>query len=421
MYLKADEKIVSFLFFDFCQKHHYKFHLALIYNKKAMKYLSLILLLFFTLKISKAQTTKDFEKDFERIANDNFPYQGIDSLYKKYNHILFWFNSNSNLVAILQGNQITAYPLLDFKQTSSYKKNINYLLTDTAYRKYTLGCFLAGASGDTTKRISVENILIKSNYKHFWAATILTYLNPKDLNPILKCIITYKNNDGISYLMNDFLKIDRNVLEKFGYDSLFSNEPITQTLAIQALSKTPKSNKKETALKEVVLEADTTTKGWAIAVLAHLKAENMLPIVKPYLEIKNLQQVCLRAIASSGSIDDQKFIDKELAKDSISSNLLRELLASENKTSIKKWLQQFKANKFPKDYFVDIFKNVTIRNDEFFDEIVNIIRTNENEQQLYSLMSYFDGRKDERTIKFLAECSQHRFSSVSEKASQLLK
>ncbi|GAA4209290.1 hypothetical protein GCM10022289_34520 [Pedobacter jeongneungensis] len=385
-----------------------------------MKYLFLLLLIVLPYTKSSAQSVSDFEIEFKEIAQQHFPDKKVDSLYKKYNHILFWFNPNSQLAAGMKNMETANYPLSNFKQSNVYKENIDALLADTLNRKYSFGCFLACAANDTSKTDKITALLKRSDYKDFWLATILTYLHSKDFEPIIKCIIRHKDNDGTSYLIDDFLRMDKQRLNKFGMDSISSKDRVIQCLAIRTLAKTENSAQKEKVLKETVITTDTAMKGWAIAVLAHLHAKEMFPVVKPYLANKDLHQICLKAIASSTSFIDIQYLDSLIRSPKSDDALLHALLSSENDISLRKWFVLVKDEKLPDNYYIDLFGNSLFYDDRYFDQICEIIMKTPNEKQLYQLMDYFKNKKDERSINFLNKCLNHPVASVKEKAKYFL-
>ncbi|MEJ5993571.1 hypothetical protein WG904_03995 [Pedobacter sp. Du54] len=96
------------------------------------------------------------------------------------------------------------------------------------------------------------------------------------------------------------------------------------------------------------------------------------------------------------------------------------LLNSENETHLKSWLSIIKMGELSKDYYIAIDQNKAIKSDRYFNDICEIINTSRIEMHAYTLMRYFDKRKDKATTDFLNKCLSHPFERVKERARQLL-
>ncbi|RZK22400.1 MAG: hypothetical protein EOO43_09670 [Flavobacterium sp.] len=353
---------------------------------------------------SKAQTTKDFEQDFHQLVLKGYPQNMVDSLFQKYNHILFFFNSNSQLAATISGKEASAYPLTSFRSQDLYQKNIDLLLQDGAFYKNSLGYFMAAATNDTSKIKPITSILAKTGYKDFWAANILIVLKTRDIAPVLKTIISLEGNDAVPYLIEPFLQLDVDVIERFALDSIKSKNASMQYLAIRAMAKGEFNSMKEVLLRDVVTNGADNLKGWAISVLASFGAKDMLSIVQPYLDNKDLRSVALKSLANSTSVKDEQYLDDQLKRDPVTRELLRALVESNREQSVRKWFKVLRDRDLPKDYFAFITYTTVINNDIYFDEVCEAIIKTKNQNQLYPLFDYFSDRKDERSIQFLITC-----------------
>lgn len=354
--------------------------------------------------LSKAQTTKDFEHDFQQLVLTNYPPSEVDTLFKKYNHILFFFNSNSRAAAAITGKEISAYPLASFKSNDLYQKNIDSLLQDTAFNKNSLGYFMAAAANDRLKISQITSILVKNGYKDFWAANVLMVLKTKDLSPIVKTIVNYQGKDAVTYLIEPFMHLDNDVIEPFALDSIKSKNLFVQYLAIRAMAKGTFSREKESLLRNVAANGADGLKGWAISALSSFAAPDMLDLVQPYLDNKDLNAVALKAIASSASIKDEAYLDDLLKRDSVNTDLLRALVESKREQTVRKWFKVLRDQKVPKDYYAFIDRTSIVNNEIYFDEVCETIRKTKNQMQVYPLYDYFSGRKDKKSVQFLIEC-----------------
>lgn len=371
-------------------------------------------------------TISGFKEDLKRLVQAGFPEAQTDSLYQTYNSILFWFNPAAQLAEHIRGGSVLAYPLRDFREDSLYIHCIDILLADTAYHKNTLGCFLACAAGDTSKRAQVITVLENSGYMHYWAAVILIYLGIRDIDPFLQFILANIDNPNMAHALgeagNDFFKLDSSVLDRFGRDSLCSKVPFIRYLAIKSLSFTPNDPEKEAMLREAVVSDDTWTKGWVIAVLDHLQAGNLLPIISAYLQDKDLREVTLKALANSPTPADRKhFAYLANKEDTISHDILRSLYNSHNKKNLSFWLELLCTKPVKPDYFFLIDSNSPLRSDEMLAPLQEALDKITDPRILYLLIDALKGRTDSLSINILQSFLVHDDQELRSRAATLLK
>jgi hypothetical protein len=79
--------------------------------------------LLFSLNVS-AQSLFEFKEDFEKLAVGKFADIGIDSLVKKYNHLLYFSDKGAILAGVLQNKSSEEFSLMDFRFSSLYELNI---------------------------------------------------------------------------------------------------------------------------------------------------------------------------------------------------------------------------------------------------------------------------------------------------------
>ena len=363
----------------------------------------LILFLLFISFSLQAQTSGELIRDLENISNIGYPKKRVDSLYKTYNHLLFFFNSNAQLAATMKGKPAINFPLLEFKKSTWYKSNIDLLLQDTAYHKRSLGCFLAAASNDTSKRDQIESILVKGKYKDFWHANILMVLQTKQLDPLVKTIINYQQNESCAHLLEAFLKLDTQILDEFGIDSIDSKNKFVQYLAIRSLVPGKASPDKDRVLRKVVQHGPNELRGWAISVLAHFRSPEMQPLLAPYLNNPGLRRISLSAIANSASKKDQDYIASNEVNNSVDADLLNALMASSEKVSVRQGLRFLRERELPQDYIAFINSTPMLNEDAYYDEVCETLIKSTSQSKIYGLYDYFTDRMDEKTIRFLLD------------------
>ena len=362
-----------------------------------------ILLLLFLGFSAQAQPSQDFEKELIKLSASGYPAKEVSNLYKDFNHIMFFFNPNSQLAAAMKGMPAYYFPLNEFKSTAFYQENIKLLLQDTAKYKRGLGCFLAAAANDTSKIEVIESILIKSDYKQFWTANILMVLKTRNLQPIIRTMINYQKSESSGYLLEPFLKLDEKVLDQFAIDSVNSKNIYVKFLAIRAMATGMFSPKKDSLLRDFAQHGPVDLRGWAISVLAHFKAPNMLSLVKPYLDHPNLRRIALTAISNSRSAIDREYVDNFKSEDTVDVEVLKAFISSTEETSVKKALHFLTNSNLPEDYLAFIISTPMLLEDKFYDDVCKTLIESKNLDKIYPLYEYFSKRKDEKTIQFLLD------------------
>ncbi|TKC01980.1 hypothetical protein [Pedobacter cryotolerans] len=373
-----------------------------------MKKLFIISFLFLISNVLSAQDIKTFKEEFNVAIEHKITDSIAANLINKHYKLLMWFYDGND--------DVKTYPLKEIRNEAIYLNNIDNLFADKGPFINMLACLVAASTYDTTKIPNVTKALKNSNYKDLLAAKALIMLRHKDLDPIVKCIIAYNFNEKVQYLTVDFLNSDKNLLEKFACDSLLTNDKSMQYLAAKTMAQIPYKLKNEQLLRNAVIKYDTEMKGWPLAVLAHYKAKKILPLVNSYLENEKLREVCLRALVASEDFEDISYIKELIAKKYFDKDLMNNLLNSDNDFYLKSWLKMLEQNFISDDYYINLTNTKLIGNKKYFGQVKNIILTKTNEQQLYSLMDFFNGMYDADTKAFLSKCLDHPIAAVREKA-----
>ncbi|NQX52261.1 hypothetical protein HQN86_01405 [Pedobacter panaciterrae] len=368
--------------------------------------------LLFSLNVS-AQSLFEFKEDFEKLAVGKFADIGIDSLLKKYNHLLYFSDKGAILAGVLQNKSSEEFSLMDFRFSSLYELNIDMLLQDSASKKNQLGCLLAAAVYDKSRIPFIEAILKKTDYKDFRAACALISLQSKETEPVIKTILHYSKEPIGAYLIERFLEMESNLLEKFGTDNINSTNTVIRYLAIRSLSKGRLTSEKDKSLRDIAGSQDSL-RGWAIAVLAEFNSNHMAGILQPFMNDTVLRPIALKAVANSSSSDDIHVLDSLIALTPSDRGLLEALKESSNILSQKKWLKIIREREIPHDYFPFIERTKIIENDELYDEICLTIKNTTNYRQIFPLFNYFLQRKDDKSTSYLLTClTQKKMSSLA--------
>jgi hypothetical protein len=370
-------------------------------NTKNMATKLVLILVFLFVSTARSQTSHEFIESLIKISKANYPKKSVDSLYTKYNNILFFFNPNSQLASEIKGTSVKYFPLEDFKLSSFYKDNIDLLLKDTSLYKQTFGSFVVAAANDTSKITEIEQILGKTNDSSFWLANILMVLKTKNPAPLIKTIRRLADEESSTLLIEAFLRLDSNTLEQFGIDSIKSTDPLTQFLAIRSLAIGIPTSRKINDLRDIATSGNSKLKGWAISVLAKFQAPDMFLLLDKYLLDPDLRQISLAAISNSPSAKDKEHIASYNSKRTLDKDLLIALIGSTQEGSVRKALELMEDGNLPEDYNAYVDYTPMITDDRYYEDVCKTLEKSKNQSKIYLLYNYFSTRKDDRTIYFL--------------------
>ncbi|MBR6296109.1 MAG: hypothetical protein IKR40_06495, partial [Treponema sp.] len=107
--------------------------------------LSMMLITFFSFSLF-GQSIEDFEKDFINATKTEFSETDLNNMYQKYSILLEQYYDMMELMA--NNEQIVEYPLSKFKETASYKNNINILFNSKNDNQRLLSYLVIAGAGD---------------------------------------------------------------------------------------------------------------------------------------------------------------------------------------------------------------------------------------------------------------------------------
>ena len=107
--------------------------------------LSMMLITFFSISLF-GQTIEDFENDFINATKTDFSETDLNNMYQKYSILLEPYYGMMELME--NDEQIVEYPLSKFKETASYKNNINILFNSKNDNQRLLSYLVIAGAGD---------------------------------------------------------------------------------------------------------------------------------------------------------------------------------------------------------------------------------------------------------------------------------
>ena len=337
---------------------------------------TIIIFLFLGLTVSaKSQSIEDFKVDLNKLYNHNFPDSGINQLYENHNKFLNWFPYPGKINVARQYKNYIEFPLADIINDKIYQNSINRLTQDTSTQKRLLASALICATKDTS-RIDFITSLVKTNdIKYLWATVHHIHLAPKEIDIILDYLLNNRDFEYGYFYISFFFHLDPLLLEDFAYKNFYNSDPTIQYLAIHSMKYSPLTNRKEVFLKESVEKFDLTLKGWGIALLEYFNVPNVKDVVSPYINLDtlSLNDVSIRALASSSTLDDTDYLyDHLLSKDSLD-RTINHLINSKVPITVQNGLKLLICKPIVHDLFINIERHSLLYKKEFLNEIQSLI------------------------------------------------
>jgi HEAT repeat protein len=360
------------------------------------------------------QDVSNFKVEFASSLNNSFDEKQINNLFSKYSNILTPQSDITQLVSGIKGENLTQYPLKDFKNEDLYKDNIDMLLNSKNSFHRLLSYLVIGASDDSSKEKILLKRLVEEKEKGnlIWCGMALLNIKTKHTTELFDFLI--KNEDfGDSHMLPLFFQVDKDSLRETAYRR-YNNEDInTKILAIQILSQTGKNPKTEKIVLDAVKNWDFNIKGYAIYTVKELQIGNLLETFKPLLENDKTRKIALEALANSPTKEDNDYLlNLANQKDSISNDLLDCFYKSKNIENLRIWLQFLVSKKVSDDYYFFVADNKLIHSNELLESIQNTLKQTKNEKIIGALVKALQGRKDAESTNILINFLMHNDETI---------
>jgi len=356
----------------------------------------------------------DFTKDFSKALNKNFSEEQLNKMFRNYDKLLTPHSDVTRLTEHFKSNEISVFPLYDFKHEKLYTDNINKLLTSPNPNHRILAYLVIASSDDTSK----EEILvkkIKTEKKEgnlLWAGMALLYLQCDKTTPIFDFLV--KNEDfGDAHMLPLFIHLNKDSLQQTAYKRISNEDVKAKVLAAQILSVTTLNAKTEELLKQAVKNWDFGIKGFAIYSIKALQIGNLLETLRPLLDSPKTRSISLQALANSPTDADQNYLRHLTAgNDTLSSDILDCFYKSQKPENIKYWLNLLQSKLTPAGYRFFIFTQPLIRSDDVLPEIQKALQTIKNPETLGELVRALEGRTDDKSIEIMIGLLKNTNTSV---------
>ena len=371
----------------------------------------MILTTFFSIALF-GQSIEDFEKDFINATKSEFTEADLDKMYESYSVFLEPHYDDTQLMA--NNEQVVVYPLSKFKETDSYKNNIENLFNSKNDNQRLLSYLVIAGAGDKKfeKKLLERLKTEKSKGNVIWAGMTLMLLKSKQTTALFDFLVEYENF-GDSHMIPLYIQLDKKSLQKTAYDRINSENVRAKILAAQILSVTGKNKKTEKLLLDAVRNWDYSIKGYAIYSIKELRIGNLKNDFIPLLDNPQTRSIALQALANSPTKEDVDFVNQLLDNEGpVSEELLDGYFESKNIENVKLWLHLVSTREIPENYFFSVSEQPLLFSDELLKDVQEALKTTKYTEIQQYLIKVLEGRNDQKSMDIIFAYLDSKDSSV---------
>jgi hypothetical protein len=292
----------------------YMLALAPTIQKRFRHMIKSYLFLIFTMSLSGCRQDNsalvDFEKDFINAANSDLKEGELDSLFVKYEKLIFPQQGTTQLMNNIKGIKTEYSPLIAFKDRQAYKDNIESLLNSENSMHRILAYITIGSAADTSyDDVLLERIKTETSKGCLtWAAMCLFYNHNKSTDKLLDFLVN-NGNFGDAHFIPLYLQLDPTNLKVTSLKNINSQNKGAQIISLQTLSTIDKSTSVDSIVIQSIKTWDNDYKGYAIAALRQRDIEKF-EILRPYLDNETTRNISIQVLEESKFQSDKDKIEK---------------------------------------------------------------------------------------------------------------
>ncbi|MBP5438214.1 MAG: HEAT repeat domain-containing protein [Treponema sp.] len=368
------------------------------------KFILAIILTFFSINLF-GQSIQDFEKDFVSASKSDFTEADLNKMFKTYSYFL---TPHSDITQLIE------YPLAEFKESASYKNNMENLFNSKNENHRLFSYLVIAGAGD--KKFEEELLgRIKnedSEANIIWAGMALMYLKTNHTTELFDFLVEYENF-GDSHMLPLYIQLDKSSLEKTAYERINSENERAKILAAQILSVTGKNKKTEKLLLDAVANWDYSIKGYAIYSIKELRIGNLKDTFIPLLDKEETRSIAIQALANSPTKEDVDYLKELVEKEnSVSKDFLYGFYESKNIENVKYWLHLVSTKEIPNKYFFSVPEQPLLFSDEVLKDLQEALRKTKHIEVQQYLISALAGRNDKDSMDIIFAYLDSKDSSV---------
>ncbi|HEY6161757.1 MAG TPA: hypothetical protein VI112_11050 [Bacteroidia bacterium] len=373
-----------------------------------------LFLLVASLHTNAQQIDPAFITAFSSALNKKFSEKQLDKMFSDFSSLLTPQSDITQLTGWIKGEEISAFPLYEFRNDKLYYDNIDRLLASKNSNQRLLAYLVIASAGDITR----ENILLKQleterlRGNRIWAGMGLMYLHCDRTTPLFDFLV--RDEDfGDAHMLPLYFKLNKDSLQQTAYARIHSKDVKAQVLAAQLLSVTTLNTKTEELLKEAVKNWDINIKGYAIYSMKELQMGDLLPVLEPLLDKPETKRIALGALANSPTkTDHDHLLSLVNKKDTVSKDLLDCLYGSKSPENVKLWLDLLSQKPLPEHYYFFVREQPLIASDTLLPFVQNALQKIKDKECLGELVRALEGRTDDTSVKIMIALLKHPEVSV---------
>ncbi|HEV7380193.1 MAG TPA: hypothetical protein VGN64_10390 [Dyadobacter sp.] len=368
-----------------------------------------------------AQNAKEFQKDFETLAESGFDSAKANHLLDTYFTLLTPFNQINQFAEYIKGEKPIRFPLIEIKEQLVYRQQIEGMLESAMPQVRLLGYLMIASGGDNDKvgllagKLKTEP---DSNCS-LWLGMGLMSLGYKNTSSLFPWVVK-RNVEAGGFLYPMFVSLSADSLQKTAYEYIDSNDWNERIYAIQLFINTKKSIRTDTLLRRAITTWPWQLKGYAIVPAQSLQIGELLPLLTPLLDSSSTKRIALEALAGSPTNSDRQFVSKLMEKDSLDKDVMDALLASRHMDMAKLWLESLQSGKLPSDYYFLLRKDTLLKSDALLPNVQETLRMIKDTRSASHLMPVLQGRQDAASQDILIGSLRHQDGWVRETAATTL-
>jgi hypothetical protein len=357
---------------------------------------------------------EDFKADFSIALDNNFSEKQLNKMFSDYSELLTPHSDVTRLSETLKGNEISMFPLYNFKSEKLYTDNIANLLNSKNPDQRILAYLVIASSNDTSREnILLEKIKTETNKGNLiWAGMGLLYLKCNHTTELFDFLV--KNEDfGDAHMLPMYIQLDKDSLQQTAYIRINNKDVKSKILAAQILAVTQLNSKTDSLLKHAVQTWDMNIKGYAIYSVKELQMGNLLETFKPLLNDKRTNSISLEALANSPTEADRIYLFELVNKqDTVSAELLDCFYKSKNTDNLKYWLKLLYTKPTPKDYIFFVYEQPLIHSDSILPDLQIALQYIKDKHILGELVRALVERTDDKSVEIITFLLQSKSATV---------
>ena len=361
-----------------------------------------------------SQIIQEFKVDFKSALKDGFSETDLQELHSNYFDLFTpQYNVTDNEDKLVKDFTIH-YPLLKFKESRLYKKNILQLLNSKNQHQRVFAYMLISASGDTT----IESQLISklkietSNANSIWVSSALMFTQTKQIPLLFDYLVNHKSVRD-SYYSTLFFTLDKDLLKEMAYRKIYSENKTAKSLAISILTVVSGDDKTKNLLFQALKDSDKSIKHQVIYAIKKLRIPNLKKEFAPLLNNNETKRMAIETLVESPTLDDVDFIKGIIeSQDIIEKEYLNAFFNSKKVENARYWLGLIKAEKNPSDYYFHVFNKPLLVSNELLPELQLTLQSITSSKTKQCLIKALKHREDSVSLSIFLNYLEHPESNV---------